>query len=314
MRRKEKRLKVSEVSTATLLESKFLVGFGNSIRIYDYIETPLEEVTKGHFISDIMRILPGRIRFAMMIIVLEGTLQASIDTRKYVIHRNHVLIATPGSIIDTFSWSADARLAAITLSGRTGLAVIPKPLIHIFIERFSTSKPIYVDDVTCNMLMNTYECILYLLKAYDFPLKQDTINGYVHVLACLIGQALAAQGESTIDAKSTDRKDSLLQDFLINIRQYVKESRQISFYAGKACLSPKHFAKSILAASGKHPAQIIQDYVILYAKALLCSEGRSVEETSQELGFVNASYFGRYFKNATGLSPLQYRQNNGKED
>jgi len=314
MKKKEKRLKVSEVSTATLLESKFLVGFGNSIRIYDYIETPLEEVTKGHFISDIMRVLPGRIRFAMMVVVLEGTLKASIDTRKYVIPSNHVFVVTPGSIIDTFSWSSDARLAAITLSGRTGLAVIPKPLIHLFIERFSTSKPVYVDNVICKMLMSTYDSILYLLKAYTFPLKEETVYGYVHVMACLIGQALMAQGDSTIDSKSSDRKDSLLQDFLINIRQYVKESRQISFYADKACLSPKHFAKSILAASGRHPADIIQDYVILYAKALLCSERRSVEETSQELGFVNASYFGRYFKNATGMSPMQYRQNNERED
>ena len=44
------------------------------------------------------------------------------------------------------------------------------------------------------------------------------------------------------------------------------------------------------------------------AKALLSLTDFSMEEISQQVGFSSASYFGRIFKNITGLSPRNYRK------
>jgi len=55
---------------------------------------------------------------------------------------------------------------------------------------------------------------------------------------------------------------------------------------------------------------IIDKHVILEIKVLLKSTNLSVQEISNQLCFPDQSFFGRYFKKHTGLSPLQYRNQN----
>ena len=45
------------------------------------------------------------------------------------------------------------------------------------------------------------------------------------------------------------------------------------------------------------------------AKSQLKSTNRSVQEISDSLNFANMSFFGKYFKRYTGMSPLEYRNN-----
>lgn len=46
----------------------------------------------------------------------------------------------------------------------------------------------------------------------------------------------------------------------------------------------------------------------LEAKALLKSSEMSIQEISDELHFANQSFFGKYFKHHTGMSPKEYRK------
>ncbi|EJW96039.1 transcriptional regulator, AraC family [gut metagenome] len=59
--------------------------------------------------------------------------------------------------------------------------------------------------------------------------------------------------------------------------------------------------------SGKTVGEWIDHWVILEAKALLHSSSLSIQEISDRLNFANQSFFGKYFKHYTGLSPKEYR-------
>lgn len=50
------------------------------------------------------------------------------------------------------------------------------------------------------------------------------------------------------------------------------------------------------------------DYVVLEAKTLLKSTNLTILQISEELHFANQSFFGKYFKQHTGLSPMRYRR------
>lgn len=47
--------------------------------------------------------------------------------------------------------------------------------------------------------------------------------------------------------------------------------------------------------------------MITEAKKMLYFTNKSIKEVSQELGFVDQSKFGRFFKNVTGMSPRLFR-------
>lgn len=59
----------------------------------------------------------------------------------------------------------------------------------------------------------------------------------------------------------------------------------------------------------KSAAEWIDDYVILEAKALLRSTNLTIQQISYELNFPSQSFFGKYFKRLTGMSPKEYKEN-----
>ena len=44
----------------------------------------------------------------------------------------------------------------------------------------------------------------------------------------------------------------------------------------------------------------------LFTKALLKSTNMTIQQISDELNFANQSFFGKYFKRLTGVSPKEY--------
>ncbi|KAB5217038.1 helix-turn-helix domain-containing protein, partial [Bacteroides ovatus] len=50
------------------------------------------------------------------------------------------------------------------------------------------------------------------------------------------------------------------------------------------------------------------ELVILEAKALLNSSSMNIQEIADRLNFANQSFFGKYFKHYTGMSPKEYRK------
>lgn len=60
--------------------------------------------------------------------------------------------------------------------------------------------------------------------------------------------------------------------------------------------------------SGRTPTEFIYDSKMHYAKQWLEGTGLSINEISDRLGFCNANYFSRQFKNHFGISPRIYRK------
>ena len=66
--------------------------------------------------------------------------------------------------------------------------------------------------------------------------------------------------------------------------------------------------RQVKAASGKSPGRIIRERVLIEAKALLNSTDLSVRQISDTLHFPNESFFCRWFKEASGLTPSAFRR------
>ena len=103
------------------------------------------------------------------------------------------------------------------------------------------------------------------------------------------------------------KRDDLFEAFYNLLLAHYKESREVGFYADKLCLTPKYLSAVIKDLTGKSAFEWINDYVTLEAKALLKSTNMTIQQISDELNFANQSFFGKYFKRLTGVSPKEYR-------
>lgn len=106
------------------------------------------------------------------------------------------------------------------------------------------------------------------------------------------------------------RSDAVFMRFLALLSQYFRREREVSFYAGELGLTPRYFATIIREKSGMSPGGWIARFVIAEAKTQLLNPDVSVKEVSNILNFPNQSFFGRYFRQNTGLTPGEYRKRN----
>lgn len=84
---------------------------------------------------------------------------------------------------------------------------------------------------------------------------------------------------------------------------YIKDAR----CADRLKLSPNYFGDLIRKETGKSPKEYIQTKSIVVAKEMLWQSRLSISEIGYKLGYQYPQYFTRAFKNATGMTPNEYR-------
>lgn len=104
-----------------------------------------------------------------------------------------------------------------------------------------------------------------------------------------------------------NRNQEIAKELVRMVVQYYKTERNISFYAEKMHLSPQHLSTTIKKITGKTLTDIISSFIIHDAQAKLRSTEMTIQEIAYSLNFPDISFFGKYFKRYTGMSPKQYR-------
>ncbi len=107
--------------------------------------------------------------------------------------------------------------------------------------------------------------------------------------------------------KDGTREEAYFRQFMYHLREHYRQERKIGFYADKVCVSPKYLSSIVRSVSGHGPSYWIDECVITEAKNLLKFSSMTIQEISNELHFPTQSYFGRYFKKHTGMSPREYK-------
>lgn len=110
------------------------------------------------------------------------------------------------------------------------------------------------------------------------------------------------------DNTNIEPNDSVLSRFLTLVDEHAECEHSIGFYANTLCLTPKYLSRLIKRKTGKTAKEIICSHIVLKAKTLLTNSDHTIQEISEILKFPSQSVFGKFFKQATGLSPKAYRK------
>jgi len=88
----------------------------------------------------------------------------------------------------------------------------------------------------------------------------------------------------------------------ITSKHFVRE------YADLLSITPNHLNKSVREITGKSATKWIDETLMLEAKVLLYQSNMTISEVSTEIGFMDTSYFSRFFKKHEGTTPLEFRK------
>lgn len=87
----------------------------------------------------------------------------------------------------------------------------------------------------------------------------------------------------------------------------IKTHRTIAFYADKLAVSRITLNKSVKSQFGIPVSEMIHQFLLFELQSLLLYSNLSVKEIAYELHFSTPNHLSRFFKSATGQSPLIYR-------
>ena len=128
--------------------------------------------------------------------------------------------------------------------------------------------------------------------------RKSLLNSYMHAL---ITHLLLLYTDTRID------QDIRVSKILSLIDKHYINERSTDFYACEVNLSNKRMNELTKKAVGHTVKQLIDQRLLLEAKRMISSGASSFKEIAFGLGFSEASYFTRFFKEQSGHTPEQFR-------
>jgi AraC-like DNA-binding protein len=100
----------------------------------------------------------------------------------------------------------------------------------------------------------------------------------------------------------------LVKKFMLLIEENYQNNLKVNDYADKLAITANHLTQIVKQITGKTTIEILQEKNILEVKRLLLYTNLTVTEIATQMNFIDQSYFTKYFKKCTGLTPLEFRK------
>lgn len=152
------------------------------------------------------------------------------------------------------------------------------------------------------------------LQSPDSRAVRETVRQQIDLLGnSLMLGIVSCYSHHPHKATSRSRKDDVLQGFITLLYHSYKKEHDVRFYAEAQCLTCRYFSAIIKEKTGKAPSEWITAALLGETKRMLTSTSKTVKDISVDLNFPNQSYFGKWFKNLVGCSPLEYKRGMGNK-
>ena len=111
----------------------------------------------------------------------------------------------------------------------------------------------------------------------------------------------------SIDAPVETKAHPLVNRFFEMLFDRSQVLDSVSGYAGRLGISPSYLNKLVRTQTRHSAMDWVEISRVNWAKALLKDDKLSVNEVSKAIGVDDASYFTRFFRHSTGMTPSEFR-------
>lgn len=256
---------------------------------------PLREYLKSN--TDFVH----RHNFYELIWVQRGTGVHQIDFTTHTLRDKTLFFLTPGQVHYLHNQEA----------------VIEQASILIFNEEF-----IYRDD-TDRELLNGLTLLLvadqqtvqppdaapveHLIALMDAEYRLPDRNYELIRSALRILLILTVRYRTPAALPAGDLNTRRLNAFRTLLETQFATNHQAPPYAGQLALSLKRLDQICRKVTGKSAQRLIHERIVVEAKRLIVYHQASVKEVAFQVGFDDPSYFSRFFRKMTGVSPQAFR-------
>lgn len=260
-----------------------------------------------YFARDIEHLkAPHRHHFYTFILVTAGSGGHTIDFKKYGLKNGRLFLIAPGQV---HAWLELKNVKGYVLLFTDSFMALSKG------RKLLSSWPLFRAHQSCFIDLSESEKKVWL-EEFSF-MEQEllhpdgfTRDAVFYSISSLLVRASRLMQEGRVTA------DSVGQGFLFTFQELIEKNfvalKSPKEYASLMNITPNHLNALCKKKSGKSAGELIRQRIILEAKRLLAHTKLSAAEVAFQLGFIDNSYFGRYFKKYTKMTPEEFRVDQGK--
>lgn len=286
--------------------------FKTNKHLLDYCEHDVIVVKNENFSGKITEDI--RLSDCFLIVYcFEGEAVLNINNKDYRLNKDCTAVLLPGSIIRKPSQKRqkDANIRIIGFSTDFMKKVAPR----MKKETWNIVYQLHQNPILPSGPKESYKFYLYKELAYTLmndqqhPFRDEILKHYFAAIFCeMMGEMSKVLPQENVSIPyQNNRSNWIFRKFAELVMKDDGTHRSVSYYADLLCYSPKHLSTVVKQVSGRSPLRIINEHAIDAIKYQLEHSDMSMKELTEYFKFANPSFFGKFVKQHTGMSPQQYR-------
>jgi AraC family transcriptional activator of pobA len=255
-----------------------------------------------YFAANINRLkIPHRHHFYAFIIVTRGQGSHDIDFQSYDLKPNRLFLIAPNQI---HAWKKLKDVKGFVIFFTDSFIALAKG------RKIMASWPVFRLDQPCYIDLSPEEAKKWITEASVIESEFNQSDDFSRdAIFYSVGRLLVRASRLYQGLKPRKKpKEEWLYTFQELIEREFLNKKTPKEYAVLMNITPNYLNSMCKQKSGKSAGELIRQRVLLEAKRLLAHTQLTIAEVAYKLNFVDNSYFGRYFKKYTGMTPESFRE------
>ena len=257
----------------------------------------------------------GRVRpldHGLVIICTAGVAQFEYDGHTVQLSKNDLFLLMAHSVVEKFMSSADFDCRELWFSRgemwnmnmyvKNSLADL-LPLKH--------NPKVTLSDVDATLFETYFKQLSYHIRNSSQLLYPEITHSIVGAFLLEVLSVLRRGNNMLKDNKLVNNSGlhgrKLADRFVQLVEQSDGRIRRVDEFAQMLNVTPKYLSKLLMDTMHRKPSVIVAFFTLQAIENRLRYTDMTMQQIADDLHFANASFFGKYFKEHSGMTPMEYR-------
>lgn len=240
-----------------------------------------------------------------MVLARRGVAHIEVDFTVYELKENNALTFAPMSTVRYVDMDDDFSCCVLSFDHPMAVEAIPcpEPLFMDFLRRYPLGD---IPAQRADAIAFRMSDVAHFLYKSTGPHHQIIVRNIIQNILFELYDATMEQFLTT-GTKAMSRQDELFIQFIHLVYKYGDKEREVAFYSDKMSITPRYLARILRELSRETAKEIIDRHCVQEIKSRLRTTNDSVQSIAFDMKFPDQSFFTRYFKKQTGMTPTEFR-------
>jgi AraC-like DNA-binding protein len=246
----------------------------------------------------------------IVIICTAGAAQFEYDGQTIQLERNDLFLFMAHSVVEKFMSSSDFSCRQVWFSRGVmwNMNMFTKNSLADLLP-LKLHPKVTLSDNDAALFDAYYQQLSHHMRNYSLLLYPDIVRSIVSTFLLEVLSVLRRGEGTTYSAINNNglHGKKLADRFLQLLEQSDGRIRRVDEFAKMLNVTPKYLSKLIQETMNRRPSVMVHFFTLKAIENRLRFTDMTMQQIADDLKFPNASFFGKYFKEHSGMTPMEYR-------